>query len=163
MIHLSTGKIRWKLFNFANPKNRMRFPYQPPEFVIYKQHMICAKGLTLAACTQMYLQDVPLAKNYFQLQWVLLNQSPQPAVQMIYYLWLWKILYMFKYQTWGHFTTFAWKFLSIKIFAGLISRWMYTGTVCSWIYSRPLAESRAICTLVGHGSGSLSGKIDDVT
>lgn len=38
-----------------------------------------------------------------------------------------------------------------------MSRWIYTGTVCSWIYSRPRAESRAICTRVDHGSGSLPG------
>lgn len=33
--------------------------------------------------------------------------------------------------------------------------------MCSWIYSRPLAESRAICTLVDHVSGSLPGKTHD--
>ena len=53
--------------------------------------------------------------------------------------------------------TFARKFLSINMFADFTSRWIYTGTACSWIYSRPLAESRAICTLVDHGKGSLPG------
>lgn len=56
-----------------------------------------------------------------------------------------------------HSATFPRKFLSINIFADFTSRWIYTGTVCSWMYSRPLAESRAICTLLDHGNGSLPG------
>jgi len=37
-----------------------------------------------------------------------------------------------------------------------MSRWIYTGTEWSWIYSRPLATSRAICNLVDNVIGSFS-------
>lgn len=57
----------------------------------------------------------------------------------------------------GHNATFPRRFLSINMFADFTSRWIYTGTVCSWMYSRPLAESRAICTRLDHGNGSLPG------
>jgi hypothetical protein len=48
------------------------------------------------------------------------------------------------------------KFSFNKIFSDFMSRWIYTGTEWSWIYSRPLATSRAICNLVDHVIGSFA-------
>jgi hypothetical protein len=52
--------------------------------------------------------------------------------------------------------TFPLKFPFNKILSDFMSRWIYTGTEWSWIYSRPLTTSKAIRNLVDHVIGSFS-------
>ena len=96
----------------------------------------------------MYPQDVCIAKH-FHIQSILLAQNLQPVPKKF------RIMTVMSGLLRQNKHTFPWKFLSISIFADLISRWMWTGTVFSWMYSIPLAASNAIFTLVDHGNGSL--------
>ena len=96
----------------------------------------------------MYPQELCTAKH-FHIQSILLSQNLQPVPKKF------RIMTVMSLLLCQNKHTFPRKFLSISIFSDLISRWMQTGTVYSWMYSSPLAESNAIFTLVDHGNGCL--------
>lgn len=78
------------------------------------------KNRTLVACIQMYPQDACTMKN-FHIQSVLLAQNLQPAQKFVRLI---KVILESTISIQAFYYTFPRKFLSINIFADLISRWI---------------------------------------